>query len=106
MAVLEYEDNLVELRALEVELFAGHFVAHVAALAVVSDLERLERRLLRIHFVVAAGLRQARIQRAVFFKQSFEVANDVFGQGFQVLPRLGKVGLHLLHLFAVFVDVE
>ena len=61
MAVLEHEDELVELRAIDFEFVAGDLMSHVAALAVVSHLEGLEGDLLRVHFVVAARPGEARI---------------------------------------------
>ena len=61
VAVFEYQDEFVELRAIDFEFVAGDLMSHVAALAVVSHLEGLEGDLLRVHFVVAARPGEARI---------------------------------------------
>ena len=106
MAVLEDEDQLVELRALDVEFLAGDFVTDVARLAVVGNLESLEGNFFGVHLVVTARFRQARILRPVLGEQLFEVADHVLGQVLQILPRLRQVILHLLHFLAMLVDVE
>ena len=62
---------------------------------------------LHVHFLVARGLRgQARILRAVFFQQRFEMADDVFRQVLEILARLFEFRLDLVHLLAMLVDVE
>jgi len=106
MAVAEHEQQLVELRALELEFLARNLVAHVTAFPIISHLEGLEGDFARVHFVVAAGFREPGILRAVFGQKRFQVSDDVLGQVLEVLAGLSKVGFDLLHLFAVLVDVE
>ena len=106
MAVLEDEQELVELGAIDLEFFAANFVADVALLAIVADFERFERDFLRVDFVVAAGFGQARIFGPYFSMQRFDAADDVFREVLQVLAGLGEIGFDLFDLFAMFVDVE
>ena len=106
-AVLEHEQQLVELGALQLEFVAVDLVAEVAALAVVGDLEGLERDGLGIQFLVAAALAgEARILRAVFGEEPLEMRDGVGLHVLEVFFHLGQLGLELVHLFAVLADVE
>jgi hypothetical protein len=93
MPVLEKKQQLVELRAVQPEFFAGDLVTDVAALAVVSHLEGFERDLARVDLVIAAGLRKPRIDRAILLQQRFQVAMTYFDQVLQVFPGLFQVRL-------------
>src|SRR5436190_506061 len=106
MAIPEDHQELVELGAVHLELVTGNFVADVTGLAIVSHFEGFECDLARVYFVEAAALGQARIERAIFFEQSFQMANHVFGEALEVLLGLGQLSLGLLHLLTMLVDIE
>ena len=106
MAVFEDHEYFIELRAFDMKFLAGDFVADVAGLAVVGDFERLERNFFGIHFVVAAGFGQARIERGVFREQRFQVSNDVLGEILEVFTSLAEVAFGLFNFLTILVDIK
>src|SRR5437016_5319655 len=103
MPIFEDKNDLVELRAVHAKLLTGNFVADIATLAIVRHPERLERRFLRIDFIVAAAPRQARIKRPVLLNERFEMRNDVSRQALKILARLGEISFDPLGFFAMLV---
>ena len=106
VTVLEDQNQLVELGTLDFELLAGNFVTDITGLAVVGDFEGFESDFLGIDFVVAAGFREARVERAILRQQCFKMADDILGKVLEIFARLGKVCLNLFHFLTVLVDIE
>src|SRR6185436_5461070 len=106
MPVFKNHQQLVKLGAIHPELLPRHFIADVTRVAIVSDLECFERNFLRLDFIVTAALREPWILRSILLDERFEMRNREPRHILQMFAGFIQLSLYLLHLFAMFVDIE